>query len=58
MNKQAKWSSEYNKKNTKTTLLRFNLNTDADILEHLEKQDSKLGYIKELIRKDMKETAK
>ena len=58
MNKQTKWSNDYNKKNTKTILLRFNLNTDADILKHLEKQDSKLGYIKELIRKDMKESAK
>jgi tRNA U54 and U55 pseudouridine synthase Pus10 len=26
---------------------------DADILEHLEKQQSKATYIKELIRKDM-----
>ena len=29
--------------------------TDADILEHLDKQPRKATYIKDLIRKDMKE---
>lgn len=29
-------------------------NTDADILEHLAKQPNKQGYIKALIRADMK----
>lgn len=53
-NKQAKWSSDYNKKNTKTVLLRFNLKSDSDILEQLDKHRSKQGYIKELIRNDMK----
>jgi len=33
--------------------LKLNNNTDADILRHLDKQASKQGYIKELIRKDM-----
>ncbi len=28
--------------------------TDADMAEHLEKQDSKQGYIKSLILKDMR----
>lgn len=27
--------------------------TDADILEHLQQQESTAGYIKQLIRKDM-----
>lgn len=29
-------------------------NTDADILEHLSKQPNKQGYIKALIRADMR----
>lgn len=45
----AKWQ----KKNTKTVLLRFNIRTDRDILKHLDTVSSKQGYIKELIRADM-----
>ena len=33
--------------------LKLNNNTDADILRHLDKQASKQGYIKALIRKDI-----
>lgn len=33
--------------------LNLNRNTDADILEHLEKLDNVQGYIKALIRSDM-----
>lgn len=51
---QIKASNKYDKENTKQIALRLNKKTDADIIEHLEKQGSKQGYIKELIRKDMK----
>lgn len=39
-----------------TTQLHFKLNnkTDADILKHLKTCKNKQGYIKELIRRDMK----
>lgn len=47
-------NKRYNKLHTKLVAFRFNLNTDADILAHLEKLTNKLGYIKELIREDMK----
>ena len=33
--------------------LKFNRNTDADILEYLDKQPTFQGYIKSLIRADM-----
>ncbi len=33
--------------------LKYNVNTDADIIAHLEKQDSMQGYIKRLIREDI-----
>ena len=32
---------------------RFNNNTDADIIEQINAQDSKLGYIKKLVREDI-----
>lgn len=38
-----------------TTQVKFKLNnrTDADILEHLDRQPNKQGYIKALIREDI-----
>lgn len=44
---------KYDKANTKGVYLKLNKKTDKDILEHLQKQESKQGYIKDLIRKDM-----
>lgn len=37
--------------------LNLNRNTDADILEHLEKLDNVQGYIKALIRSDLERQA-
>lgn len=47
---QDKWQ----RNNTTLMQLRLNFNTDKDILEHLETKKSKSGYIKDLIRADMK----
>lgn len=44
----------YNDKMVKRYNLAFNKGTDVDIIEHLDRQENKQGYIKELIRKDMK----
>lgn len=44
----------YDAKNTKQIRLKLNIKTDADILEHLSKVSNKQGYIKELIRADIK----
>ena len=46
-------NSKSNKKNTKMICVRLSYNTDADIIKKLDEVDSKMGYIKELIRKDM-----
>ena len=43
----------YDKENTKHYHLKLNLNTDADIIKQLVKQDSMQGYIKRLIREDI-----
>lgn len=47
-----------NKKNTKMICVRLSFNTDADIIKKLDEVDSKMGYIKELIRKDLQNQKK
>lgn len=44
----------YDAKNAKHISLKLNRKTDADILEHLEKVDNVQGYIKSLIREDIR----
>ena len=54
MNNQSKNSIKYDRENTKRVFIKLNKNTDKDILDHLDSIPNKQGYIKELIRKDMK----
>ena len=49
---QIRASQKYNAKATKTILIRLNINNDKDIISHLDKQKSKMGYIKDLIIQD------
>lgn len=46
-------NSKSNKINTKMICVRLSYNTDADIIKKLDEVPSKMGYIKELIRKDI-----
>lgn len=46
-------SNKYNKEHTKDICLRLMINTESDIIEELERQDNKNGYIKRLIREDI-----
>ena len=41
----------------KQVILKFNTETEPDLLEHLQKQDRIQTYIKDLIRKDMEKQA-
>lgn len=50
---KLKANEKYIKANTKTICVRLNYNTDKDIMNKLDEVDSKMGYIKELIRKDL-----
>lgn len=50
---QKRASAKYDRKNTKQLMLKLNVNTDSDILNWLEDQPNKQGYIKDLIRTDM-----
>ena len=51
---QKKASMLYDMHNTKQIKLKLNLGTDSDIIHWLEQQDNKQGYIKMLIRADMR----
>lgn len=54
---QAEYIADFNKKNYKHYHIKINLK-DKAILEHLEKQTNKNGYIIGLIEKDMKRQVK
>lgn len=49
---QKRAKDKYKKEKVKKMLLEF-YPTDAELLEHLEKQDKKQTYIKNLIRADI-----
>lgn len=50
---QKRAQIKYDKTNTRQITFKFNLKTDADILEKLDSVENRQGYIKELIRNDM-----
>lgn len=51
-----KAQNKYSQK-IKQVILKFNTETEPDLLEHLQKQDKAQTYIKMLIRKDMERQA-
>ncbi|MBQ8109675.1 MAG: hypothetical protein IJ124_05910 [Clostridia bacterium] len=51
-------SIAYDRANTQQIKFKFNLRTDADILEHLARQENKQQYIKQLIRADIAREAR
>lgn len=50
---QIRAAAKYDKNNTILIQLKLNKKTDADILECLDQQDNRQGFIKMLIRKHM-----
>lgn len=44
----------YDREHTRKITMKLNVGTDADVLEKLDSVPNKQGYIKELIRKDIK----
>ncbi len=46
--------SRWDKENTVVITMKLNKNQDADIIEKLNSVDNKQGYLKELIRADIK----
>lgn len=55
---KVKASIKYNASHVKQIKLNLNLKTDADIIEKLNSVDNVQGYIKDLIRKDIKKAVK
>lgn len=51
-----KAQDKYSQK-VKQVILKFNTETEADLLEHLQKQDRIQTYIKALIKQDMERQA-
>lgn len=51
---QLRAQAKYDRNNTRAVLFKFNLKTDADILAQLDRIENRQGYIKELIRKDIR----
>lgn len=52
---QAKATAKYIKERTRTFVMRCNLRTDADIIGHLSSKDNVAGYLKALVRADIKQ---
>ena len=52
---QKRAAKKYNKEYVVRFLVRINRNTEADILDRLNKVPAKMTYIKDLIRKDIQE---
>ena len=50
----SKATTKYNQSNVKQVKLNLNRRTDADIIEHLATVGNVQGYIKNLIRQDMR----
>ena len=51
-----KAQDKYSQK-VKQVILKFNIETEADLVEHLQKQDRIQTYIKALIKQDMERQA-
>lgn len=47
-------NKKYDDANTRQIKFKFNIKSDADILEKLDSVENKQGYIKKLIRDDIK----
>lgn len=50
---QKRAQIKYDKAHTRQITFKFNLKTDADILERLDSVENRQGYIKEIIRNDI-----
>ena len=48
--------AKYDKEHCRTYNLKLNLVNDADLIERLDTVESKQGYIKQLIRDDIRKT--
>lgn len=54
-NKRTGYASQnkYHKEKTKSFVIRFMTATEQDLIDHLDNQPNKAGYIKQLIKNDI-----
>ena len=52
--KKLEYNNTYNRNNYRSFAMRFNINTEKDIINWLENQESVKAYIQNLIEEDMK----
>lgn len=55
---KKKAQAKYDKTHTRAIMFKFNLKTDKDILEKLDEVENRQGYIKKLVRDDIKKESK
>ena len=58
MDKKYKYIKEYNQKNIIQINLKFNKNTDSDIINFLDTLENKQDFFKEIIKKELTERNK
>ena len=51
--KQREYIKKYTQKSPKAFTFKLNVETDKDIINKLESEQDKIGYIRNLIRKDL-----
>jgi len=51
---QKRAAAKYDRDHTRQVMLKLNLSTDSDIIEKLDAVANRQGYIKSLIRDDIK----
>ena len=55
---KKKANAKYDAAHTRQIVLKLNEKTDKDILQKLDAQKNRPGYIKDLIRRDIKEQSR
>ena len=55
-NAQLAAQKRYDEKNTRQIKMKLNRVTDKEIIDWLDQQENKQGYLKRLIEKDMRES--
>lgn len=55
---KKKANAKYDAAHTRQIVLKLNEKTDKDILQKLDAQKNRQGYIKDLIRRDIKEQSR
>ena len=56
LSKRAISQARFDKENTRKYTVKLNVHTDAELIAKLDNQPSKAGYVKQLIRDDIKKT--